>query len=84
MRCSMMRGIASESCSLTLAGLTVHISIEKILTAHRRSGFIKIECACPLKKFEVIDLLMTWEDGRMKRIDELNRELEKIAQAHKP
>ena len=84
LRCSMMRGIASESCSLTLAGLTVHISIEKILTAHRRSGFIKIECACPLKKLEVTDLLMAWGDEKMRRIDELNRELEKLAQAHRP
>ena len=35
-------------------------------------------------KSEVIDLLMAWGDEKMKRIEELNRELEKLAQEHRP
>ena len=33
-------------------------------------------------KSEVIDLLMAWGNEKMKRIDELNSELEKLAQTH--
>ena len=32
----------------------------------------------------MIDLLMAWGEEKMKKIDELNRELEKLARAHRP
>ena len=47
---------------------------EKLEFVHRRK----------FSKSEVIDLLMAWGEEKMKRIDELNRELEKLAQPHRP
>ena len=54
---------------------------EKLVSVQEKLEFVYRR---KFSKSEVIDLLMAWGDEKMKRIDELNRELEKHAQAHKP
>ena len=54
---------------------------EKLVSVQEKLEFVYRR---KFSKSEVIDLLLAWGDEKMKRIDELNRELEKIARAHRP
>ena len=54
---------------------------EKLVSVQEKLEFVYRR---KFSKSEVIDLLIAWGDEKMKRIDELNGELEKLAQAHRP
>ena len=54
---------------------------EKLVSVQEKLEFVYRR---KFSKSEVIDLLLAWGEEKMKRIDQLNKELEKLAQAHRP